>query len=166
MNTKKELEQSIISLTNIIHNDFPELSTFINEIPASNSTDEGLTLINLKDYYQTLKNILLEYSKTHKSSDAQKDLAEALFPGYAAYPPSEDIFIKGIKVKNINPENLSQNKAVNEKSGSLNEKDFNEDMSGDDLDVPGTELDDSQESIGSEDEENNYYSLGGDNHDN
>ena len=32
------------------------------------------------------------------------------------------------------------------------------------LDVPGSELDDEQEDIGSEDEENNYYSLGGDNH--
>ena len=35
---------------------------------------------------------------------------------------------------------------------------------GSDLDVPGAELDDLQESLGSEDEENNYYSLGGDNH--
>ena len=33
-----------------------------------------------------------------------------------------------------------------------------------DLDVPGAELDDTQEAIGSEDEENNYYSLGGDDH--
>ena len=36
------------------------------------------------------------------------------------------------------------------------------DMAGSDLDVPGTELDDDKESIGSEDEENNSYSLGGD----
>jgi hypothetical protein len=33
-----------------------------------------------------------------------------------------------------------------------------------DLDIPGAELDDAGEKIGSEDEENNYYSLGGDNH--
>jgi hypothetical protein len=33
-----------------------------------------------------------------------------------------------------------------------------------DLDIPGAELDDKQEEIGSEDEENNYYSIGGDNH--
>lgn len=33
-----------------------------------------------------------------------------------------------------------------------------------DLDVPGSELDDAGEEIGEEDEENNYYSLGGDNH--
>jgi hypothetical protein len=34
-----------------------------------------------------------------------------------------------------------------------------------DLDVPGSELDDADEKIGEEDEENNYYSLGGDDHD-
>lgn len=32
------------------------------------------------------------------------------------------------------------------------------DFAGDDLDVPGSELDDAQERIGSEDEENNSYS--------
>jgi hypothetical protein len=37
-------------------------------------------------------------------------------------------------------------------------------MSGSDLDIPGSELDDGQEKIGKEDEENNYYSLGGDHH--
>jgi len=35
---------------------------------------------------------------------------------------------------------------------------------GEDLDIPGAELDDADESIGEEDEENNYYSLGGENH--
>jgi hypothetical protein len=38
------------------------------------------------------------------------------------------------------------------------------DFSGKDLDIPGSELDDKSEAIGSEDEENNSYSLGGDNH--
>ena len=37
---------------------------------------------------------------------------------------------------------------------------------GDDLDVPGAEDDDANEEIGEEDEENNYYSLGGDAHEN
>jgi hypothetical protein len=32
------------------------------------------------------------------------------------------------------------------------------------LDIPGSELDDANEAIGEEDEENNYYSLGGDRH--
>ncbi|MBK6484983.1 MAG: hypothetical protein IPG01_18060 [Chitinophagaceae bacterium] len=39
------------------------------------------------------------------------------------------------------------------------------DMSGDELDIPGSELDDEAEMIGSEDEENNAYSIGGDRHD-
>lgn len=39
------------------------------------------------------------------------------------------------------------------------------DIDAGDLDIPGSELDDQMENIGSEDEENNYYSLGGDRHD-
>jgi len=35
-----------------------------------------------------------------------------------------------------------------------------------DLDIPGSDLDDESEDIGSEDEENNYYSLGGDDKEN
>lgn len=40
------------------------------------------------------------------------------------------------------------------------------DFAGNDLDVPGSELDDDQEEKGSEDEENNNYSLGGDDKEN
>jgi hypothetical protein len=40
------------------------------------------------------------------------------------------------------------------------------DFAGKDLDIPGSELDDDKEAVGSEDEENNSYSLGGDNHNN
>jgi len=36
------------------------------------------------------------------------------------------------------------------------------DATGDDLDVPGSEADDENEKLGEEDEENNYYSVGGD----
>lgn len=39
----------------------------------------------------------------------------------------------------------------------------NEDLESD-LDIPGSELDDENEELGEEDEENNYYSLGGDRH--
>ena len=44
----------------------------------------------------------------------------------------------------------------------LNEKDSFNAISGSDLDVPGSEEDDADEEIGEEDEENNPYSLGGD----
>jgi hypothetical protein len=87
-------------------------------------------------------------------------------PGYPLYPAADDIFTKNKEEKNINPEDISKAKEPNEtdKAGKNNEKDFADDLSGDDLDVPGSELDDKQENIGSEDEENNYYSVGGDDH--
>lgn len=84
------------------------------------------------------------------------------------YPASEDIYSRFKEEQDIDPEDISQLKFPNE-IGSIegrNEKDFHEDYSGDDLDVPGSELDDVQESIGNEDEENNYYSIGGDDHNN
>jgi len=86
--------------------------------------------------------------------------------GYPLYPVSEDIYKRNKEEENLDPEDLSNHKQPNqnEESAPENEKDFDEDESGDDLDVPGAELDDQQEAIGSEDEENNYYSLGGDDH--
>jgi hypothetical protein len=39
-------------------------------------------------------------------------------------------------------------------------------LDGEDLDIPGAEDDDANEEIGEEDEENNYYSIGGDDHEN
>ena len=52
-----------------------------------------------------------------------------------------------------------------EHEDSIRRRIGNEDRGvGADLDVPGVELDGPDEAIGEEDEENNYYSLGGDNH--
>lgn len=98
---------------------------------------------------------------------AQKENKEDLdekYPGYPTYPPSEDIYNQNKKESEIDPENTSKVKPSNDYNGKQNVKDFNEDRSGDDLDIPGSELDDDQENIGSEDEENNGYSIGGDNH--
>ena len=53
--------------------------------------------------------------------------------------------------------NIALDKTDNEGS-ALNEKNFSEDRFGEDLDVPGAELDDEDEESGSEDEENNVYS--------
>ena len=47
----------------------------------------------------------------------------------------------------------------------LNERSFGDERSGKDLDVPGTSADNRNEEIGEEDEENNEYSLGGDDND-
>ena len=84
--------------------------------------------------------------------------------GYPKYPENEDIYNKFKKESDIDPENIFKNKEILkiEKNPTWNEKNFNQDKSGNDLDIPGAELDDQQENIGSEDEENNYYSYGDD----
>jgi hypothetical protein len=84
------------------------------------------------------------------------------FPGYPAYPASEDIYSHSKEETEVDPENPKALKTPVEDTGRLNEKNFRDDVSGSDLDIPGAELDDEQENIGSEDEENNLYSLGGD----
>lgn len=63
------------------------------------------------------------------------------------YPASEDIFNRETPVP------LEETESVN-----------NEEMDMD-LDVPGSAADDDMQDIGSEDEENNYWSLGGEKHD-
>jgi len=65
-------------------------------------------------------------------------------PGYPHYPASEDIFNKQEEADF----DLDDEYEVMEKN----------------LDVPGADLDDDAERIGEEDEENNYYSIGGDDH--
>jgi hypothetical protein len=86
--------------------------------------------------------------------------------GYPAYPSDEDIYEKCRKEKNINPDDPSTTMKTVEilKSGKNNEKDFNDDLSGSDLDIPGSDLEDESEIVRDEDEENSHYSLGGDNH--
>ncbi len=105
------------------------------------------------------KNQSAELFNQHAANEDKNDL-----PGYPLYPANEDIFNKSKEEMSVNPEDISKIKIPNEKAGASNEKDFKHDESGSDLDVPGSELDDEEENLGSEDEENNYYSLGGDDH--
>ncbi len=84
--------------------------------------------------------------------------------GYPLYPTKEDVYSKWKEEKDLNPEDISKVKAPNDKVDTNNEKDFTDDVSGGDLDIPGSEQDDDYKKVGNEDEENNYYSLGGDDH--
>ena len=99
------------------------------------------------------------------SADNKQNQKEEDLPGYEPYPKDEDIFNKYKEEDLVNPEDTSKTKEPVDKFGKNNEKDFKDIKTGDDLDVPGSELDDAAEATGDEDEENNYYSLGGDNHD-
>jgi hypothetical protein len=87
-------------------------------------------------------------------------------PDFLNYPPSEDMYRQGTKEEEIDPSDPSKMKhTIDPKiANERNELDFETIKTGKDLDVPGSELDDELEKVGSEDEENNYYSIGGDNH--
>ena len=74
------------------------------------------------------------------------------------YPASEDIYSQNKEEADLNPEEISKNKTTDHSYSNKNEDSFEDVVTGVDLDVPGAELDDVQENIGSEDEENNYYS--------
>ncbi|WP_029272371.1 hypothetical protein [Flavobacterium sp. KJJ] len=76
------------------------------------------------------------------------------------YPENEDIYNQEDKLEDINPEGISGERIINQDNN--HEWKQNSDKLGNDLDVPGSELDDEQEDIGSEDEENNFYSRGND----
>jgi hypothetical protein len=98
--------------------------------------------------------------------EANRKKANISGQGYPLYPASDDIYNKSKQEPNIDPQDISKVKETtevdNEDTGNQTEDD--DVVSGEDLDIPGAELDDEQEDIGNEDEENNYYSLGGDNH--
>jgi len=102
------------------------------------------------------KNILISAKKP-----AVDDL-----PGYPPYPAAEDIYNKFHEEADLDPERIQDEGKASETDGEIRShlNQPKKDKSGNDLDVPGAELDDLQEAIGSEDEENNYYSIGGDGH--
>ena len=90
--------------------------------------------------------------------------------GYPLYPPNEDIYSRFKEEKDIDPEDLSRLKETDPESIDELDPDHIEELDPEsgilptDLDIPGADLDDEDEEIGREDEENNYYSIGGDNH--
>lgn len=88
------------------------------------------------------------YQKTREKHEQTEDL-----PGYPEYSRDEDIYIKLREEEDIDPEDINRKK----ERIYDDEQDIYE--SGDNLDIPGSEMDDDLEDIGSEDEENNYYSL-------
>lgn len=90
--------------------------------------------------------------------DTEKDKGntpeDKKFPGYPESPEKDDIYHHE-KEEQYENEEARRKKEEGSRGESLDEG----------LDVPGADLDDPDEAIGEEDEENNYYSLGGDDHD-
>ncbi|MDA6072375.1 hypothetical protein NJT12_22355 [Flavobacterium sp. AC] len=92
-----------------------------------------------------------EEKKPANENEIEKNLEEL------NYPASEDIYSNEDKLEDIDPEEISTDKTISQDNHEWKQ---NSDKLGNDLDIPGSELDDKQEEIGSEDEENNFYSEG------
>ena len=91
--------------------------------------------------------------KKTKKTEEEENSKPKIY-GNPEYEASEDIYSQDEEVEFIDSDD--DPKGVKGKSKNK--------LPGEDLDVPGADLDDADEKIGEEDEENNYYSVGGDNH--
>ena len=68
MKTANEISKDIINTTVGIEQDFPELLKYINEMPVSipNVSQPEITVENLKDYSDSLNEMVTKYSKNKK----------------------------------------------------------------------------------------------------
>jgi len=85
-------------------------------------------------------------------------------PDEQAAEQDDDLDIHSGTEADVDEDDLAVLNSTNDEIGipqNVSTEDLNTD-----LDIPGSELDDENENIGEEDEENNYYSLGGDRHEN
>lgn len=90
--------------------------------------------------------------KATKTIQRRREREDDDLPGYPEYSREDDIYANAEQEEEIDPENTYiRKKPVASYKNRRDEED--------DLDVPGSEFDDEQEEIGSEDEENNFYSL-------
>ena len=139
----------------------------VNDVTLCNSC---VTFIMLKirtlDHSKIVKKMQKEKDKSDTQEPRSEKKGENASKGYPLYPEDEDIFNKYQEEKDIDPSVISK---TDESKGEeeiivISENEVANEGSGESMDVPGEELDDDQENVGSEDEENNYYSIGGDDH--
>lgn len=137
---------------------------------------QALTKDDLPGYYAPEDDIMKRAKRVEGSLDDEILNAERNRPAHEV-TPTEKVDIAEEDDDTLKPNNESN--LTSEDLEALGPKDLSMDMnddeqlkhrttpvdfSGKDLDIPGSELDDQQEQLGSEDEENNSYSIGGDNH--
>ncbi len=67
METKKDINNKIMSITMKIQDEFPELSKYIAEMPITipNIEDPAINIDSLNEYYNSLNDLLSKYTKTH-----------------------------------------------------------------------------------------------------
>jgi hypothetical protein len=105
-----------------------------------------------------------------KVDDEERDPEDDIVMGSEADVSKQDIELLDHAEENMNtPDDINLIRSGLDNTDADGEP-LNEESDGDyaggELDVPGSDLDDMDEKIGEEDEENNYYSLGGDDKEN
>lgn len=67
MNSQNDLNTTIFSTTTKIQEEFPELNKYLDEIPEYDfaNNQKEINNIELKDYLESLKDLLSTYSKEH-----------------------------------------------------------------------------------------------------
>jgi hypothetical protein len=66
MTTEKELNAAILEKTLMIQEKFPELSKYIEEMPITIPvSDPEINLKQLRDYYNSLENLIGKYAENH-----------------------------------------------------------------------------------------------------
>ena len=91
-----------------------------------------------------------------KTQNTEKEIKNEL--DKMNYPANEDIYAQDKPITNSDVEKISTNDQLNTQENLTDKNTSKHKQLGDNLDVPGAKLDNAQENIGSEDEENNYYS--------
>jgi hypothetical protein len=105
-------------------------------------------------------------NKTNKIDNRDEGSIEnnVFYMGYPTFPFEQNVAQKLQEEINVASLNAMSFQGLDKNLKKLNEQNQSGDCNGNDMDIPETELDNTDEAMGSEDEENNHYSLGGDNH--
>jgi hypothetical protein len=113
-----------------------------------------------------------EHIQTPNVSATEKDFEQQVasaknhkdLDGDSQYDSQTDISPKFEEEQDLTQAQIERFNDENETSAGFSFRGVRKDDIDNDLDVPGAEMDNNDEEIGHEDEENNYYSIGGDDH--
>jgi hypothetical protein len=124
---------------------YPSNEDITNRMEKVDVDVENLSRSADVDNENTIRKNNLSTQNENIEPDSENDLE--IVEGTEADVTTEDLKILGDKDRD-------QDMGEDEEASRV--------LHSDDLDVPGSELDDESEMIGNEDEENNFYSIGGD----
>ncbi len=68
METEEEINAKILKVTMVIHENYPELSKYLNEMPITIPIDRNpkMNVKNLEKYYDSLVNLFRKYVAEHQ----------------------------------------------------------------------------------------------------